>query len=678
MFQVAKDLVQINIGEKRLHISDKTLKIRKRKSAGFIRLSLTLAILTIILLLFTLFTMLYFGLPLFTHPEIAWQLITENNWRPSDGKFGALAIILGTFIVGVPALILGIFWGISSAIFLSEYLPGRIARFLQPIIEFIAAVPSVIFGLLAFAVLSHVIRFLFGSDISRFLFSVLGVNVGIVPTETILAAALSLSFMAMPVITSISLDSMKSTSQFQRYSVLAFGGTKWEVFTTVVYPHAKKSMFASVLLAFGRVIGETIVVLIIIGNSPLISLFLLDPAITITSAITLYFGEAEQGSTLRHSLFILGFILIMFTMFLVWLSSLITNQNKSFFRIIDFLWKPINSLEKRIENFRQIFVKERELSKELILQRFKLRKRINTVVKITVGLTLVAFFVLVFGLLSVLVVNGLNYFLRDGTILGFFNRIRIMVFENLSLTLARQGIYGAASAITGSMLLVSLGAIFAFPIATITGVYLSEFAKQNRLTEIIRQSVINISAIPSIVVGLFVYAAFVIGLGFGTSLLSGSLALGIMMTPIITTNTIEALRNTERQHTISALALGATKWEAFRQHKLPYSTPSILTGYVLGIARVIGETAPILFTAVTISSTNIIPASLTNEAVRALPYDIFYNLLFATRRFEGEPIGPEWGAALSLVLLSIILIINFIGYTLRIVIRRRYEYNENI
>ena len=666
------------VSSRKLGTAEQALKWRKRRNSGFLSISFILAFFTIILLTLTLFIMLYFGLPLFSHPLTVWQLFTENNWKPSNDQFGALAIIVGTFIIGVPSLILGIFWGFSSAIFLSEYLPTRLSRFLQPIIEFIAAIPSVIFGLLAFTVLSHVIRFIFGSDISRFFFSIFGVGVGIIPTETILAAALTLSFMAMPVITSISLDAMKTTPQFQRYSVLAFGGTKWEIFATVVYPHAKKSMLASVLLAFGRVIGETIVVLIIIGNSPLISLFLLDPAITITSAIALYFGEAEQGSTLRHSLFILGFTLLLFTMVLIWVSSLITNQNKRFFKIIDFFWKPVGYLERKIGNLRQKLVKENQLSLELIAQRFQTRKRINLTMKVALGLILFVFFVFVFGLLSVLVINGLNYYFKDGTIFGFFNRVAIMLFQNPSLKLARQGLYGAFSAITGSILLVSLGAIFAFPIATITGVYLSEFANQNRVAEIIKQSVINISAIPSIVIGLFVYATFVLGLGFGTSLLSGSIALGVMMIPIITTNTIEALRNTEQQHTISALALGATKWEAFKQHKLPYSSSSILTGYVLGIARVIGETAPILFTAVTISTTRLIPSSLTNEAVRALPYDIFYNLLFATRRYEGDLIGPEWGAALSLVLLFVILIINFIGYGLRGVLRKRYEYNGSI
>jgi phosphate transport system permease protein len=124
--------------------------------------------------------------------------------------------------------------------------------------------------------------------------------------------------------------------------------------------------------------------------------------------------------------------------------------------------------------------------------------------------------------------------------------------------------------------------------------------------------------------------------------------------------------------------LGATRWEAFRRHRFPYAFPSIITGYILGIARVIGETAPILFTAASITNV-VIPSELTHQAVRALPYEIFYNLALEPRiGSDGYRIGPVWASTMAIVLLFFVAILNFLGFWIRKQLRKRYEYNGNI
>ena len=659
-------------------IQERNISWRYQKEKIIRRVLFATALLTILLLSMTIIIIVIYAFPVFSHLGSLLQIFTENNWLPDNmfdlGDFGALAFFYGTFAVGIPALFLAIFWGLGTAVFLSEYTSDRVARFFQPIIEFIAAVPSVVYGFLAFIVLSPLIKSFFESDIIRGFLSFFGINIKLVSITTILVAAITLSFMAAPIIASISLDAMKSTPPLQRHSAVAFGGTRWEVYKTVVYPHAKKSITASVLLAFGRVIGETIVVLIVVGNVPAITFNLLDPGITLTSAIALYFGEASDGTARKSVLFVLALALLLISVITVWFSSLIVGGNEKLYKIGRILARPFNYIKTYFSKFTQKFRKEIKLSKKQIYKQTIKRRRVNLIMSILLGLIFVVFLFIVFGLLSQVVLIGIGYIFKTDPLHSFIT----LLFSTPSRLNIEGGFHATGNASIGSILLVIFASLLAFPIATMTGIYLSEFAGKNKITSLIRQSIINISAIPSIVSGIFVYASFIVGLQIGAGVIPGAIALGILMVPIVATNTVEALRNVPDDHKINSQALGATKWESFWKQKFPYSVPSIITGYTLGIARIIGETAPILFTAATISNLKLFPTSLVDQKIAALPYDIFYNLFFSTNVIDGVRVGIEWAAATTIVLLLLILMLNFIAYGSRVIIRRKYAYAGKI
>jgi phosphate transport system permease protein len=218
---------------------------------------------------------------------------------------------------------------------------------------------------------------------------------------------------------------------------------------------------------------------------------------------------------------------------------------------------------------------------------------------------------------------------------------------------------GIFPAIVGTFLL-SIGAIiFAFPLGILGAIYLREYAKERRLVRIIRVGVNNLAGVPSVVFGLFGLAVFVKFFGFGVSILSGALTLGILILPIIIRATEEALMSVPDSFREASFALGATQWQTVWNIVLPSALPGILTGTILGVGRAAGETAPIMFTAATFYNRQL-PSSIFDE-VMALPYHIYALMTEGTKPEFQMPIA--YGTAL--VLLLLVLLINLIAIIIR-------------
>jgi phosphate transport system permease protein len=206
---------------------------------------------------------------------------------------------------------------------------------------------------------------------------------------------------------------------------------------------------------------------------------------------------------------------------------------------------------------------------------------------------------------------------------------------------------GVAPAIVGT-LYITLGAIaVSLPLGLACAIYLCEYSPKGYFVNIIRMSINNLAGVPSVVFGLFGLAVFVKYFGFGVSILSGSLTLGILALPVIISATQEALTAVPISLREASLALGATKWETIKKIVLPTALPGILTGIILSIGRVAGETAPILFTAATFY-TRRYPDSPFSE-VMALPYHIYALMTEGTHPEEQSAIA--YGCALILLVL---------------------------
>lgn len=218
---------------------------------------------------------------------------------------------------------------------------------------------------------------------------------------------------------------------------------------------------------------------------------------------------------------------------------------------------------------------------------------------------------------------------------------------------------GVAPAIVGTLYL-TLGAIaFALPLGLASAIYLCEYSPGNFVVNIIRLAINNLAGVPSVVFGLFGFAVFVKLFGFGVSILSGSLTLGIMALPGIISAAQEAILAVPQSYKEASLALGATHWQTIKKVVLPTALPGILTGVILNIGRVAGETAPILFTAATFYTRGY-PNSIFSE-VMALPYHIYALMTEGTR--------PEVQTAIAygcaLILLALVLAISACAIILR-------------
>lgn len=248
-------------------------------------------------------------------------------------------------------------------------------------------------------------------------------------------------------------------------------------------------------------------------------------------------------------------------------------------------------------------------------------------------------------------------------ILGFiiYNGLSVLSWDFLTEA-PREGMTegGIYPAIVGTLYLVVGSMLFAFPIGLMSGIYTSEYAKDGWMLRLIRVMTSNLASIPSIVFGLFGMALFVHTLGFGDSILAGSLTLGLLSLPLIIRTTEEALKAVPDSYRMGSYALGAGKLETILRVVLPTAMPNILTGLILSIGRVSGETAPILFTAAAYFLPKL-PESVFDQ-VMALPYHLY---VIATSGTDLEATRPmAYGTAL--VLIIIVLVMNLLANFLRI------------
>lgn len=280
--------------------------------------------------------------------------------------------------------------------------------------------------------------------------------------------------------------------------------------------------------------------------------------------------------------------------------------------------------------------------------------------KITESVAFGIFRILTFGVVGVLVL-----------ILGFlvYNGISVISWDFLTKA-PEDGMTGGGifPAIVGTMYLVIGSILFAFPIGVMSGIYIQEYAHENFLVKVIRVMTNNLSSIPSIVFGLFGMSLFVNTLGFGDSIIAGSLTLGLLVLPMIIRTTEEALKAINNSYRAGSYALGATKLQTIRRVLLPMAFPNIITGLILSIGRVSGETAPILFTVAAYFLPNL-PNSIFDQ-VMALPYHLYVLATSGTNIELARPMA--YGTAL--VLIFIVLVMNLIANALRKFFSRNIKY----
>jgi phosphate transport system permease protein len=225
------------------------------------------------------------------------EFFTSVNWRPDSRirpQFGILALLVGTASVTILAMALSVPAGFAAAIYLSEYCAPKTRETLKIFIEFLAAIPSVVWGFVGYMVLNPIIIWSTGAPI--------GIN--------ILNGGIILALMSVPIIMSVGEDALKAVPDGYREAAVALGASRWQIVYKVLLPAAKNGLLAAALLGVGRAVGETMAVLMATGHSIQIPHSFLDPVRTLTATIAAELGEAVEGGTHYRVLFVIGSLLM--------------------------------------------------------------------------------------------------------------------------------------------------------------------------------------------------------------------------------------------------------------------------------------------------------------------------------------------------------------------------------
>jgi len=242
--------------------------------------------------------------------------LTSTRWYPIEGYFGILPLISGSIIVTVGATLIAVPFGIGTALFIAEIAPRWAREFLKPFVEILAGLPSVVLGFLGIVVLSPLLR------------NMLNLPTGL----SAFTGSLLLGAIAIPTIVSVAEDALDAVPKEYRDAALALGATKWQTIWTVTLPAARSGVLTAIMLGIARSIGETMTVMMVTGNAPVLannlSVFF-SPVRTMTATIAAEMGEVAYGSAHYHVLFLVGIVLFVISLIVnITASAVVFTQTK--------------------------------------------------------------------------------------------------------------------------------------------------------------------------------------------------------------------------------------------------------------------------------------------------------------------------------------------------------------
>ncbi|MCE9532211.1 MAG: phosphate ABC transporter permease subunit PstC [Planctomycetes bacterium] len=546
-----------------------------------------------------------------------YKLLNSDDWNPNSRPpvFGSLVFVYGTLVTSFLAMMIAIPLGVGAAAFLSEIAPFRVRKICSFLVEILAAIPSVVYGFWGLFFLAPMVQ--------RF-FSMIG-GPSHASGQGILCSSLILAIMVLPYIIAISFDACQSVPRTQREGSLALGATRWQMIWGVVLPYARPGIIAACFLALGRALGETKAVTMLIGNVRYIDVSLFASGDSIASVIANQLNEA--GSQLhRSALVALGLLLFLITAATnIIARMLIARSAKP---------RPRKGTPYAFE-LKTVNGKPPSKFVEAPSHRRSARLQNTIMTWVLAGCQIVTI-----GPLFLI----LGYVAWRGS-----SSIDWDFFTTLPKPPGELG-GGLAHAMLGSAQLVLIASLFAVPIGVLCAVFLTEF-KNHRLTGPVRFIAEILGGVPSIVIGIFAYAVLVRPPWTaypGFSAWAGIFALGIMMLPVVIRTSEEAIKMVPNSLREASYALGASQWNTMARVILPAALPAIITGVLLSMGRIAGETAPLILTC---RGSNYWPGSL-GDPMPFLPGYIYEYAKSADKEQQRQ----AWAAAL--VLLGVVLFLN--------------------
>ena len=588
-----------------------------------------------------------------------FNFVFGDNWSPDrldkyddaslSGTYGVFKMITGTLAATVGALVIAGTLGYFTAVFIAFYCPERLKKIFSSTVNLLAGIPSVVYGF-------------FGITFLLPLLANFAPNNG----SGLLATSLILGIMIMPTVVSLSKTSLEAVPRSYYEGALALGSTHSQAVFGTVTKAAKSGVTASLVLGIGRALGETMAVVMVAGNSVAYPDSLFNSFRVLTANIVMemgYAGEVQQGALVATGVILLVFVLIVNLIFGAISKKAIksaVNKTGLFSRIFkkdDEKSDAKNSVASGVaskitsevatdekggeKNDAKNGVTKRNIFFEKIGDFFSsLKYKMKTAsvgAGVSIGAGIFAGITLLLIIGFVLVKGAPTLFTNPHLLFGKyeFNSEKITILPSIVTTL----------------MTVALSLLVAVPTGICTAIFLNEYAKKNNVfIKIIRGAIDLLNGVPSIVYGLFGMITFVALIKGRSTIMAGSLTVGIMLLPTIVRSTEESLKSVQDSLREGSFALGAGKMRTIFKIVLPSALPGILSAIILSMGRVISESAPFIYT--------------MGSVISAIPggyFDSNATLAVALYRLSGEGWYVNEAYATAVVLIVLVLALNFLA-----------------
>lgn len=492
-----------------------------------------------------IFYILYAAVPAFAHTGF-FNFLFGTEYNPATDTYGILPMIVGSLFLTVLAVLFGGLLGIFTAVWLVYYCPKKIKGVFTQLINLLAGIPSIIYGLFGYRYVMPMLVEVFQLQNT----SSLG--------DGLLASFLILSIMIIPTVTSVTKNSLESVPMHYYEGALALGCSKNQAVWKVLLPSAKSGIISALLLGLGRAVGETMAVQMLVGGADAFPWGFFTPFSTLTSIIVRDMGYAPELQ--RSALMGSGFVLLLFIL-LINLCLTAVKKGSAGNKFFTRRFKEGNHAER--------------------LTSFKRTGSVQDVLWIA-SWVIALFVAFILGFIVVFVMmNGLPHLSTD----FLFGQS-----SNAHITLA--------PAFVSTIMLIALALVIALPLGIGAAIYLNEYAKRGSFfVKIVRLFVDTLSGIPSIIFGLFGMVFFVTNLGMGYSLVAGGISLALMILPTVIRSTEQSLSEVPDSMREASYALGAGKLKTIFVVVLPQAISGIITSVILSIGRIVSESAILIFTA---------------------------------------------------------------------------------
>lgn len=486
--------------------------------------------------------LLYASIPAFRDIGF-FRFIFGSEWSAKSETFGIWRMIVGTFFLTVCAVLLGGTLAIFTAIWLVFYCPKRLKKIYTQIVNLLAGIPSIVYGLFGYKFLMPLLVDIFHPNNAGF---------------GLLACTLILSVMILPTITSITKNSLEAVPMHYYEGALALGCSKNQAVWKVLLPAAKSGIISAIILGIGRAIGETMAVQMIVGNGSGYPFGAFVPFTTLTSNIVQNWGYATPSE--QSALIADGFVLLIFIL------------------ILNLCLMAAKKDSKGGNKFFSRRLKESD-QKDTLKSYRRTGSACDALWIISWVISLLVAFVLAFIVIFVFV-KGFPHLSID-----------FMFGEsgNAHTTLA--------PAFVSTIMLIGLALLLALPLGVGAAIFLNEYANKGSVfVKVIRLFVDTLAGIPSIIFGLFGMVFFVIGMNMGYSLWAGGITLALIILPTIIRSTEQSLSEVPDSMREASYALGAGKLRTIFVVVLPQAITGIITSIILSIGRIVNESAALIFT----------------------------------------------------------------------------------